>query len=68
MGHSMTTQSLAAYWQRLTHRISDEADGTEAPVLDLAGCFGTPAMRALPAASVVARLGHPSAAARPDGR
>ena len=37
------TQSLSVYWQRLTQRPSDD-ERTEAPVLDLAGCFGTPVM------------------------
>ena len=40
------TQNLFLYWQRLTHRAGDEADRAEAPVLDLAGCFGSPVIRA----------------------
>jgi hypothetical protein len=35
------TQSLSLYWHRLTHKTSDD-ERAEAPVLDLAGCFGTP--------------------------
>lgn len=44
------TQSLFLYWQRLTQRAGDlrsddGADRAEAPVLDLAGCFGSPVIR-----------------------
>jgi len=54
------TQSLSAYWQRLTHRISDDVGRPEAPVLDLAGCFGTPAMATLRPDTIVARLADAS--------
>jgi hypothetical protein len=59
------TQSLSAYWQRLTHRISDDAERPEAPVLDLAGCFGTPAMATLRPDTIVARF--TSASPTPSG-
>jgi hypothetical protein len=60
------TQSLSLYWHRLTHRMSDEGERAEAPVLDLAGCFGTPAITALRQDGVVARLGTSGAAVRPQ--
>jgi hypothetical protein len=60
------TQSLSLYWQRLTHRMSDEGERAEAPVLDLAGCFGTPAIAALRPAGIVARLGDAAAGIRPE--
>ncbi len=49
------TQSLSVYWHRLTHRPRDDAERSEAPVLDLAGCFGTPVTVLRPEA-IVARL------------
>lgn len=54
------TQSLYLYWRRLTQRTGDQRIGAierlEAPVLDLAGCFGSPAIRAPRPEAIVARL------------
>ncbi|HTY69009.1 MAG TPA: hypothetical protein VMH36_20315 [Alphaproteobacteria bacterium] len=60
------TQNLSLYWHRLTHRMSDEDERAEAPVLDLAGCFGTPAIAALRQDGIVTRLGTSGVAVRPD--
>ncbi len=60
------SQSLSVYWYRLTHRINDEADRSEAPILDLAGCFGTPVTTLRPEA-IVARLAD-AGTARPEPR
>ncbi len=60
------SQNLSVYWHRLTHRIGDDADRSEAPTLDLAGCFGTP-VTALRADAIVARLAEADRA-RPAAR
>ena len=61
------SQSLSVYWQRLTHRTNDDSKRPDAPVLDLAGCFGTPAMAALRSDPFVARLAD-AGPARPEPR
>lgn len=60
------TQTLYVYWQQLTHRREDESERRDAPVLDLAGCFGNPAIAAGHAASLM-RLAEP-VAGRPGPR
>lgn len=45
------TRTLFVYWRQLTQRTEDEAEHAEAPVLDLAGCFGTPVIAARHAAT-----------------
>lgn len=60
------TQSLSVYWHRLTHRIGDGGESTEAPVLDLAGCFGTP-VTVLRSEALMA-LVRDAGAARPEPR
>jgi len=61
------TRSLSVYWHRLTHRIGDDVECIEAPVLDLAGCFGTPAVAAVRPGAIVARLAD-AGPARPEPR
>ncbi|MBV8536547.1 MAG: hypothetical protein JO128_13200 [Alphaproteobacteria bacterium] len=59
-------QSLSVYWHRLTHLTGDPAERLEAPLLDLAGCFGT-SVTALRPVAMVARLGD-AGPARPEQR
>jgi len=59
------TRSLFLYWQRLTQRPADDADRSDAPVLDLAGCFGTPVVAGLRPEAIAARLAE-AAQARPS--
>jgi hypothetical protein len=49
------SRTLFVYWQQLTHRREDDSERRDAPVLDLAGCFGNPAIAARHAASLMRR-------------
>lgn len=44
------TQNLIVYWQRLRQRSTDDREHLDAPVLELAACFGNPLIAAHEAA------------------
>lgn len=64
------TRTLFVYWQHLIQPREDEEGRAEAPVLDLAGCFGSPVISVRHVARVarLADLATRGAAGRPDLR